>query len=248
VTIPFGCVGPRSKCLFGDGFAFVGSARNEGLNVYVAGLQGSAQAIGNKELCDALDALADASVVEVEQRANRNERRLFIHLPAETWVFLLNASTSAGEPVWYKLVTDASGYRCRNAVDAYGLSIVGDTQSGTFGYLTSEDRRHFGTVPQWQFEAGLLYNESLGAILHSVELVGLPGRGGDGAVFMALTRDGETWGPERAVKLFRARRNKRIAWRPHTRIGNYLGLRFQGSGTVLPGIAALEAKLAPLTS
>jgi hypothetical protein len=248
VTIPFGCVGPWAKCLFSDGFAFVGSGRNQGLNVYVAGLTATANPIGCRELCDALDALPDPSVVEVETRSDRNELRLMVHLPAETWVFLLNASTAAGVPIWYRIVTDSNGYRCRNAIDAYGLSIVGDTQSGAFGYLDAATRDHFGIEPGWKFDAGLLYNQGLGAILHSLELVGLPGRGGDGAVFLSLTRDGETFGAERAVRLASANRQRRIAWRPHCRIGNYLGMRFRGTGAALPGVASVEAKLSPLSS
>jgi hypothetical protein len=243
---PFGCVGPYAKCLLGDGFAFVGSGRNEGLNVYLAG-QGTAQPIGSREVCDALDAVADSAVIEVEERADRSERRLLIHLPSETWVYLLNASSLAGEPVWYRMVTDST-YRCRNAVNAYGLKIVGDTKSGAYGFLSDSDRRHFGIMPSWGFEAGLLYNQGAGAIVHSLELVGLPGRGGDGAVFMSMSRDGETWSTERSVKFLAANRQRRIAWRPHARIGNYMGLKFRGTGTALPGIASLEAKLAALAS
>jgi hypothetical protein len=36
-SIPVGCVGPTAKCLYGDSFAFVGSARNEAIGVYIAG-------------------------------------------------------------------------------------------------------------------------------------------------------------------------------------------------------------------
>lgn len=244
---PFGCVGPSAKCLFGDGFAFVGSGRNEGLNVFLAA-QGTAEPIGCREICEALDALPDPSVVEVEVRSDRNEKRLFIHLPDKSWVYLLNASTLAGTPIWYTVGTDATGYRCRNAVDAYGMSIVGDSQSGAVGYLSTDHREHFGIEPDWGFDAGLLYNDALGAIVHSLELVGLPGRGGNGAVFMSMTRDGETFSMERSVRLLAANRLRRIAWRPHSRIGNYLGLRFRGTGAALPGIASLEAKLAPLSS
>jgi hypothetical protein len=247
-TIPFGCVGPAAKCLFSDGFAFVGSGRNQGLNVYTAGLSATAQPIGSREVCNALDGLGDPSVIEVEQRVDRGENRLFVHLPTETWVFLLNASARAGEPIWYRIVTDSNGYRCRNAVDVYGKRVVGDTISGVFGYLTDETRVQFGVEPGWQFDCGLIYNQGLGAILHSVELVGLPGRGGDGAVFLSMTRDGETFGAERSVKLLSGNRQRRIAWRPHSRIGNYLGLRFRGTGTALPGIASCEAKLAGLSS
>ena len=244
---PYGCVGPYAKCLFGDGFMFVGGGRNEGLNVYAA-TQGVAEPIGSREVCDALDALADPSVVEVEERADRSERRLLVHLPTETWAYLLNASAAAGEQIWYRIVTDSSGYRCRNAIDAYGLKIVGDTQSGAVGFLDNSDRTHFGIDPSWSFEAGMLYNGGAGAIVHSLELVGLPGRGGNGAIFMSWTRDGETWSMERAVKQLASNRQRRLAFRPHARIGNYLGLRFRGSGSALPGIASLEAKLAALSS
>jgi hypothetical protein len=244
---PFGCVSPAAKALFGDGFAFVGSGRNEGLNVYYAALEGIAKPIGGRELCDALDALPDPSVVEVESRSSKMERRLFVHLPTETWVFLLNASSLAGQPVWYRIKTGSGAYRCRNAVNAYGKTIVADS-TGALGYLTEDDDRHFGSDPGWQFDCGLLYNESLGAIIHSVELVGLPGRGRAGTAFLSMTRDGETFGAERAVCFAPADRTKRIAWRPHARMGNYLGFRFRGSGGALPGFAACEVKAAPLSS
>lgn len=245
---PFGCVGPLAKCLFGDGFAFVGSSRNDGLNVYFAG-QGTAAPIGSRELCDALDALPDPSVVETEARNSRGVHRLLVHLPAETWVFLLEATEAASEPIWFRVKTDGNGYRCRNNVESYGVSIVGDVVNGDFGYLTDLGDSHLSVAPpEWGFDAGLIYNEGIGAIIHSLELVGLPGRGGNGAVFMSMTRDGETWTQERSVTLRQGARSKRIAWRPHARVGNYLGLRFRGTGSALPGIASLEAKLAPLAS
>jgi hypothetical protein len=244
-TIPAGAVGPKAKCLIGEGFAFVGGGRNEALNVFVAG-QAEAKAIGCPELCEKLDALPDPSVVELEQRASDTERRLLVHLPDETWAYLLHASADVSAPVWYRLKTDDDGYRCRNAVLANGKWWVGDTQSGAVGYLTDENRLHFGIDPGWSFDCGFLYNQSLGAIVDSVELVGLPGRGGDGAVFLSMTEDGETFSAERSVISKSADRKKRIAWRPHRRIRNYLGLRFRGFGSALPGIASCEVKARPL--
>jgi hypothetical protein len=245
---PFGSVGPMAKALLGDGFAFVGSGRNQGLNVYFFSLGGLPKPIGCRELCDALDALDDPSVVEVESRSDRNERRLLVHLPTETWTFLLNASALAQQPIWYRMRTGLGQYRCRNAVDAYGLTIVGDTQSGSFGYLTQQDDQHFGSDPGGQFDVGMIYGGGTGAIIHSIELMGLPGRGRAGSVFLSMTRDGETFGAERAVAFTPAERSKRIAWRPHCRVGNYIGLRFRFSGGSLPGIAACEVKAAALTS
>jgi hypothetical protein len=246
-TVPAGCVSSTAKCIIGNDFAFAGSGRGEGLNIYVTS-QGEASAIGCKELCDAMDALKDPSVIEMEERASEGERRILVHLPTETWAYLVNASRMAGQPIWYKLKTDNHGYRCRNAVTAYGLTIVGDTKSGAIGSLTNLDNFHFGIDPGWQFDCGMLYNEAVGAIVHSVELVGLPGRGGDGAVFMSLTRDGETFGIERSIVIRAAERSKRLAWRPHARIGNYLGMRFRGAGKCLPGVAACEVKAVPLST
>lgn len=246
-TIPFGCVGPTAKTLLGDGFAFVGGARNEQLNVFIGG-QAQATPIGNRTVCKALNALSDPSTIQLEQRVSQAERRLLIHLPEETWVFLVQASIIAGEPIWYTIKTDENGYRCRNAVEAYGMSIVGDTQSGAFGYLTDQNRFHYGIDPGWGFDCGMLYNQALGAIVHGIELTGLPGRGGDGSIFLSMTRDGETYSAERSVIVRANERNKRMVWRPHVRIGNYLGLRFRGAGAALPGIAACEVKAVPLTS
>jgi hypothetical protein len=99
-SIPFGCVGPSAKCLYGDSFAFVGSARNESLGVYLAG-SGSAKRISSRAIDDELAKVADETTIILENRASRAEHRLLIHLPDKTLVFLLNASKELGEPVWY---------------------------------------------------------------------------------------------------------------------------------------------------
>jgi hypothetical protein len=245
-TVPHGCVSPTAKCLLGDdGFAFAGSGRDEGLNVYIS-KDGQAVPVGCAELCDAMDALSDPAVIELENRTDRTEHRLMVHLPDQTWVYLVEASKEAQEPVWYRIATNGA-YRCRNAVPAYGMNIVGDIETGTIGFLSHTDRLHFGVDPGWSFDCGFLYNQGLGAIVDSVELVGLPGRGGDGAVFMSMTDDGETFSSEKSVVRKAAERTKRIAWRPHRRIKNYLGLRFRGFGSALPGIAACEVKARPLS-
>lgn len=241
-TIPFGCVSAQAKCLFSDGFAFVGSARGEALNVYIGG-KGTAQPFGNKALCDALAAVKDETAIELEARVYGAEQRLVIHLPDESWCFLANASRDLGEPIWYRLKTGAQPYRLRHMVEAHGKMWVGDSQGfGNFGYLTDQALTHWGVEPDWQFEAGLLYNSGQGAIVHSVELIGLPGRGGASTIFLSRTRDGETWTTERELLVELGQRGKRMQWRPHVKLSNYMGFRFRGTGTMLPGIAALEVR------
>lgn len=245
-TIPYGCVSASAKCLYASTFAFVGSARNEALRVYVAG-QGDAAAISSRAVEDALAAVADPSLIVLEARASRGEQRLFVHLPDETWCYCAEASATVQEKVWYRLRSGDGPYRIRGAIQAYGQTYVGDLDSAAIGLLSDDTDLHFGDEPGWQFDAGLIYNAARGGILHSAELVGLPGRASrDAAIFLSTTRDGQQFSQERQIGAGKpGERTKRLQWRPHTMFSNYLGLRFRGTGG-MPGFAKLEAEIEPL--
>ncbi len=244
--IPFGCVGPRAKALFGDGFAFVGGARGEALDVYFGSI-GQAVPAGSREVCDALAAVADPSSIEVEVRTSLSEQRLLIHLPTETWVFLYRASKAAEGPVWYRLQSGhEQPYRLRHSVEAHGKAWVGDVVGGALGYLDHGVASHFGETAESSFEAGLIYNDGDPATVHAIELIGLTGRGSEGSVFLSMTLDGETWSEERALSTGKiGERGKRLQWRPHVRFRNSIGLKFRIYGNALPGIAACLATVTP---
>lgn len=252
-TIPVGCVGNMAKCLYADSFAFVGGARNEAIGVYLAG-QGSANRISSRAIDDELAKVDDPSSIILENRTNRAERRLFVHLPTKSLVFCLNATKAAnGEEVWY-LAQSGVGkpYRPRAAIEAYGRLIVGDTESAQLANLTDTVSTHFGEAAQWRFDLGLIYNEGRGGILHAVELAGLPGRapvGANGTAWLSLTRDGQNFTSERAILMGTAGDfSNRLQWRPRTNFRNYLGLRVRGLSSAMPGFAACEAKLSPLAA
>jgi len=250
-TIQKGCVGTQAKTLFGETFAFVGAARNDALGVHVAG-SGTSSKISTRIVDDALAAVADASKIVLEKRVSRDELRLLVHLPDETWVFLAKASEKAGEAIWYRCQSGVGQpYRIRNAVFAYNRFLVGDLNSGAIGSLRDIATTHFGERAQWQFDVGIAYNDAKGAIIDRVELIGLPGRGSDDAgseVFMSYTRDGEAFTPERAVQAgLTGERGKRVQWRPHFRIRNYAGMRFRGYNAMAAGWAACEVEARPLS-
>lgn len=236
-----GCVSASAKCLFGNTFAFVGSARGDALGVHVAG-SGSAKKISTRVIDDALSAEKDPTAIVLERRVSRDELRLLVHLANETWCFLAKASEAAGEPVWYRLGSAQDhAYRPRNAVNVYGRTMVGDVKSSALGELSSDVSTHFGEPAEWLFDVGMIYNGGKGAILDSVELIGLPARGDTGVAFMSMTQDGVTFGPERAISTgAKGERQKRAWWRPHARIRNYTGLRFRGYDTAVQGFAACE--------
>jgi len=244
-TIPYGCVGAMAKAQFVGSFAFVGSARDEALGVYLAG-DGSAAKISTRAVDDALAKIDDPSSIEVERRVYRDEQRLIVHLPDESWAYLAKASAAVQEPVWHRLQSGyGAPYRPCNAVLAYGKMIVGDRKSAALAVLSEDSAEHFGELFHWRFDAGLIYNQGKGGLIHSIELVGLPGRGGSSHQFLSMTRDGRTFSVERGIKVDAGERRKRVQWRPNTRFSNYLGLRFRGYGG-LPGFAAIEADVRPL--
>lgn len=249
-TIPQGCVGPNAKCHYADSFAFVGGGRGDAIGVYVSG-QGSATRISPRVIDDELAKVDDPSQIVLESRTYRAERRLLIHLPDKTLVFLANVSKTLEQPAWYVAHSGRSArYRLRNAVLVDGRWCVGDTDSSAIGVLDESVSTHFGDKAEWQFTAGLLYNEARGGIINTLELIGLPGRaplGEEPVAFLSMSRDGETWSDERPCSLGkRGERGARIQWRPRARFANQLALRFRGYNDAMPGFAALEAAITPL--
>lgn len=252
-TIPMGCVGARAKCLFAQTFAFVGGGRNEAAGVWLAG-GGTASKLSTRAIDDQIAAELNPAAIVLESRVSRDERRLYVHLSDRTLVYLQTASSAAQQAVWY-IAKSGGGmdrpYRPRNAVLVNGNWIVGDCAGATLGRLDEAVASHFGEGAGWQFDTQLIYNKAKGAIIHTLELIGLPGRGASGqpTAFVSYTQDGETWTMERSASLGgRGGRAKRVQWRPHKRFSNYIGVRFRGSSDELAGWSALEAEIEPLSS
>ncbi|CAB4140460.1 Bacteriophage P22, Gp10, DNA-stabilising [uncultured Caudovirales phage] len=247
-TIPYGCISATAKCLFAESFAFVGSARDEALGVYVAG-DGTAIKISDEALDDAIAAELSPSAIVLEARTYGNERRLLVHMSSATWVYYFEASRAAGRPIW-TIARSGSAYRIRNALQVGSRIICGDTDSAALGILSEEVDSHFGADTEWRFDTVLLYNRARGLIVHDVELTGLPGRapfGSQSTAFLSFTRDGETWSQERACRMGgRGERGRRLRWSPHSRATKWLGMRFRGVGLALPGFASLEVEVEPL--
>lgn len=252
-TIPIGCVGAEAKTLYAESFAFVGSARNDGFGVWIA-QGGSGLKISTRDVDDVLAAESNPSGIIMERRVSRDEERLFVHLSDRTLCYLRHASDRSGEPVWIEMRSGRGmdkPYRLRNAVLVGSQWIVGDTESAALGYLDNTTGEHFGEAVGWQFQTKFVYNGAKSGIIHSLELIGLPGRGQAAAasIFFSYTVDGQLWSIERALSMGVPHdRAKRMQWRPHKRFSNYIGLRFRGDSSALAGWAALEADIEGLAA
>jgi hypothetical protein len=251
-TIPVGCLNPQAVCDFQQSFAFVGGGRNQANGVWLA-QGGTGQKLSTRLIDDAIAGLADTTRVALESRISRDEERLILHLEDRSFAYFVTASAKAGEPVWIELRSGTGmnePYRMRNAIYCYGKWFVGDYASAQIGLLEDGVVGHFGEPAGERADTMMLYNEGNGAIIHELELIGANGRvGQDPQVFLSFTTDGETYTMERACSSGpKARRSRRVSWRPHKRVQRYIGLRLRSDGSGLQSWAALEASIEPLAS
>lgn len=254
-TIPIGCVGPQAKCIYSQTFAFVGSGRNHATSVWLAG-SGTAIKLSTRLVDDLLASVADQSSIALEARVSRHEERLYVHLPNMTLVYLFQASQTANQPVWYICASGRGAdqtYRQRNAVLCYGNFYVGDTGSSKIGKISDSTGLHFDDPTGWRFTTSFNYNGAKSFIMHTLELIGLPGRGvtnpAGATATLEYSLDGETWSLPRVQAIGKSgQRNKRCQWSPHKRARNYMALRFTGDSDGLVGWAALEAETEALSS
>lgn len=248
-VIPRGCVSPSAKCKIGESFAFVGGGRNEALGVYQGGA-GQTAKLSTRTIDTMLAEVENPTQIVLEALTYGDQTRLLVHLPDKTLVFLPEVSAAAKTPVWYVRRSEEGRYRPRFFTLAGSEWYCGDMGGPNVGRIDASITTDFGDVRPWEFCTQFLYNEGRGAIVHAVELVGLPGRvpfGKKGVVFFSCTRDGETWGEERVASsgVFGDRRI-RVQHRPHWRMSNYLGMRFRGFDSAFAGWARCEAQIEAL--
>jgi len=253
--IPRGIVGRKAWCYFNESFAFLGNSRWERPTVFVAG-PGSSSSISTQEVDKLLAALSptDLANVMLEARNDQNEQRLFMHLPDRTLCYMNQASIAVGEPVWVTLregVALDGAYTARHLVQCYGAWQVASS-GGNIGFVDEDAPGFWGNTASWQFQTNFLYNESRGAILHRLELVGQTGRADFGAspvIYMSTTTDGKTFGQERMISGGKfGERNKRLVWWPNRRFSNFMGVKFRGEGSAHSSFTRLEIEAEPLSA
>lgn len=249
-----GVLGTHCATIFMDTIAFLGGARNEAPSVWL-GNNGSSQKIATREidtlLMDYTEAQLASSVMEA--RVFKSHELLYLHLPDQTLVYDGNASQVIQEPVWHTLTTSVVGlgqYRARSILWCYDRWLCADPASAALGELLDTVSTHYGETVGWEFNTPIIYNESLGAIIHQLELATLPGRvplGADPVVWTSYSIDGVTWGQERACRIGKqGDRTKRTTWLNCGSMRNWRIQKFRGTSDAHVSIARLEAKMEAL--
>lgn len=250
-TIPKGCVSRSAKCHYLESFAFVGSGRNEALGVYLAN-SGSVDKLSTRTIDKILAEVSDPTKIILEAVMYEDEQRLLVHLPDQTLVFCAAASALVGEKVWYyRKAGKGRALRPRFHVNVYDGWYVGDNDTSAIGKLDFTISTDFGEQNEGYLYTYLVYNEGKGAICHSLELTGQPGRipfGTQGTVFVSKSLDGESWSEERPVSTGGfGQRSIRAQIRPHWKMSNYMGLRYRWLDSSIATWARLEAEFEGLS-
>lgn len=256
-----GAIGTHAACVFDTGeaagVAFLGSGRNEPPAVWF-GAGGAAVPLSTDDIDETLQQYSEAQLSQavVEPRIDSGHRLLLVHLLDRTLAYDAAASRETGRRVWHILDSSPTAgfavYRARNLVWCYDRWLVGDPTSNKVGYLTHTTATHFGQRTQWEFSTPALYGDGRGAIVHSLELVGLPGYsalGDDPVVWCSHSGDGSTFSSERPARAGkRGQTRARIRWLRQGRVEHWRVYRFRGTSDVHMPFARLEAEIEPLAA
>jgi len=249
-----GTFGSQTACVFSDSVAFLGSGEQETPGIFLVD-SGRQVKVSTHEIDLILAQYSEEQLADavLEQKLDRQHRNLLVHLPDRTLVYDAASSTELGQPVWYSLHSGIDGtgeYRARHFTWCYDKWLAADTQSGVIVETDESLASHYGQKVGWEFQTALIYNESRGAIINSLELVGLPGRaafGDNPTIWQSYTDDGVSYSQEHPVSAgIQGQRQKRVQWRKCGKMRNYRSYRFRGTSDVMMPVARLEANLEPL--
>lgn len=250
-----GAVGTHACCEFMQRLAFVGNGRGEAPSVYL-GANASTEKIATREIDQILEGYTEATLagILVESRVEKDHTYLYIHLPDKTLVFDGNTSAQVGQPVWFILTTSIIGfsqYRAKNMVWVYDKWICGDPQSSNLGELVDTISSHWGQTVYWEFGTTIVYNESLGAVMHQLELVALTGSvalGINPTISTSYSLDGLGWSQEKFIKAGTTAQKKRLVWFQQGFMRNWRIQKFRGTSDAHISIARLEAQIEPMAA
>jgi hypothetical protein len=251
-----GAVGTHACCEFMQRVAMVGSGRGEAPSVYLAA-NATTEKIATREIDQILESYTEAvlSQILVESRVEKDHTFLYIHLPDKTLVFDGMTSAAMQQPVWFVLTTTTVGfaqYRVRNFVWVYDKWLVGDPQSSNLGTISEDISSHWGQIVRWEFGTTIVYNESLGAVFHQMELISLTGSvalGLDPTISTSYSVDGKTFSQDRFIKVGTiGSPAKRLVWFQQGFMRNWRIQRFRGTSDAHISVARLEAQIEPMAA
>lgn len=249
-----GSIGTHANIVVNDLVVFMGSALNEQISIY-GGINGQYQKLATSEIDQQLGKYTETELSQTvcEYKIYNGHIHIMFHLQDKTLVYDMSASQAVGEQVWYYTdsgIIPGTIYKARNHVFCYDKWHVGDPTSSNYGYLTDTISSHWGELIGWEFSTQMIYNEGMGAVFHSLELIGTTGRvpvGSSPTISTQYSLDGITWSQERFINAGNFGQTiKRLVWFMQGFMRNWRIQKFKGTSDAMISVSRLEAKLEPL--
>ena len=250
-----GAISTHASCVYMQRIAFVGGGRNEAISVYL-GANASTEKIATREIDEIIQSYTEAELANilVEARVLKDQQFLYIHFSDKTLVFDGPSSQAFGSPIWFVLTTSTAGfaqYRARNFSYCFNKWIVGDPQTARLGVIDDTISSHWGQTVRWEFATPIIYNESMGAVVHQLELVALTGSVATGinpTISTSYSLDGRAWSQDRFISVGTTGARKRLVWFQQGFMRNFRMQRFRGTSDAHIAVARLEAQIEPMSA
>lgn len=249
-----GAIGTHAVCVVNDLLVFVGSGQNEQPAVY-SGINGNFSKLSTSEIEQELATYteSDLSKTVVEYKIYNGHIHVLIHLTNKTLIYDISASAATNTPIWYTAdsgILETQQYRAKFHTYCYNKWIVGDTLKNQIGYLDDITSTHFGDEIGWEFTTQIVYNDGMGAIFKSLELIATTGRielGKSPKISTSYSIDGITWSQEKFIDVgTKGNYIKRLMWFLQGSMRKMRIQRFKGTSDAMISIARLEANLEAL--
>lgn len=248
-----GSVGPHACCEFLDALAFVGSGRNESIGVYIAA-NAQAVKISTREIDKSLSAISEADLYSavLQARVGNGQEILYLHAGGLSFAYDAAMSKAAQEPAWVKLQSgfDPGLYAACSPIWYEGAWWVGSPKTNQVGVLSEDVSTHWGHSVPWEFSTAMVYGENKGGMVHSLELVALPGRcalGADPMVTATYSLDGRTWSQPKPIRAGKVGDSlKRLVWWGAGMFKQYRIQKFAGASDAHLTVLRLDATIEPL--
>lgn len=249
-----GAVGRDMVANFMGTLVFVGSRRNEPPAVWML-VNGDTKPMSTAEVDTVLKSYGEDVLSRCTMDVRTEEKRdtLLIHLPDQTLALDGAMSEAAGVPIWYALGSGIgqAQYRAQGLVWCDDRWTFDDPQSSAVGTYVRGTDRHFGSAIGWEFSTQALYAENRNAIVHTLELVALPGRaalGADPVAWHSYSRDGVAFSQERPARLGKqGEYATNTQWRKCGFSRNWRVEKVRGADTGPVAFAKLEADIEVLS-
>ena len=242
-----GCYAPYSLVNAQDTFMWVGGGENEGPAIWA--LSGNSTVkVSTTAIDSLLSKLTETALEGIYSWAYASKGAYFIgfSLPSTTLVYDITSKR------WHERKSFLSGalgaFRISSVVKAYNKIICGDSIDGRIGSLDPDVYTEYGNPIIRRVATQPFQNNMQSIFFPSLELTIESGVGNDDVpdpvIVLQRSKDGKTWGEERARSMGKiGEYNRRAIWRRNGRASRFEVFSFTLTDAVKPVIIQLTANI-----